>query len=734
MKMPRMISDPGDVLFSPTGDRQLFSKSIKCSPWLACAFVATVVAISISALWLAPDVSAGASSTTVPGFGREVIVDHQRVTGEPSISIDSQDRIYVSGPFGFSTTASFLWRSTDHGKTFHLVPGNLPPFGKPNVTCAGGGDSTLAVDAKNRLYFGDLQGLTDVSNSVSADQGATWLSTCNAANAVGVDRPWIATFGDPQAGGALYQTVDQINQCTTGCGLGDAGNNIVEITRSQDGVTFSPIPAQQIEPDGIVSGIVTDSAGGVHIGHTALVDASGNIIGGADANGNPNAVVVVSFPSGYSSPTAVPLTNGQTLCQMQPTLCATSIVFSAPLDSSGNSTATVGQDFAPIAIDSAGNLYAVWSQASVDSSSGNINGTSQIFMSTSSDHGAHWSTPAQVTAATPSLQTNLFPWIAAGDAGRVDIVWYGTTTLGSCPSQPCGSSAIQAHWLVMMAQSLNALSATPTFATTQVSEISNHFGAICTMGIGCTTGGDRGLLDFLSVTTGRHGEANVVWADAVNQNFTGGTSSALIAFNRQISGPSLFTRFGQVKGTAGAAGSAPGSPDAFFSANGSTTPASANLVIQSASITKPNSSHYQITINVKDLTSLLVSPTLGGTDAVWLVRWEVADPNGAGHTFFAAMESDGGQTPTFFDGETASIDTTHGKFLTYPPAHTITGSFTAAAPGVIQLTVPIADVGGNAAAHLVSVTALTVTQATSSSGGQTIFNQIDATAAFDSRF
>lgn len=124
------------------------------------------------------------------------------------------------------------------------------------------------MDTANRLYYVDLQGLTDVSNSVSADQGATWLSTCNAANAVGVDRPWITTFGDPANGGALYQTVDEINQCITPClqgdqGLGQVGGNVLEITRSQDGVTFTPLPAQEIEPDGIVSGIVTDTAGGV---------------------------------------------------------------------------------------------------------------------------------------------------------------------------------------------------------------------------------------------------------------------------------------------------------------------------------------------------------------------------------------------------------------------------------------------------------------------------------------
>src|SRR6266849_216588 len=232
--------------------------------------VLILVAIAaVSALWLSPPVRAASAPL---GFGREVIVDHQRVGGEPSIAIDSQDRIYVAAPFGFSTTASFVWRSTDHGRSFHLVPVNASPFGKPAVTCVGGGDSALAVDSKNRLYFADLQGLTDVSNSVSSDQGGTWLSTCNAADAVGVDRPWIAAFGDPQAGGALYQTVDEVAQCTTGCGLGNVGNNIVEITRSQDGVTFTPLPAQQIEPDGIVSGMVTDSKGGVYIAHTGLVD------------------------------------------------------------------------------------------------------------------------------------------------------------------------------------------------------------------------------------------------------------------------------------------------------------------------------------------------------------------------------------------------------------------------------------------------------------------------------
>ncbi len=79
---------------------------------LSATFVLALLAASLSVVWLAPAVNADGASPTVPGFGREVVVDHQRITGEPSISIDSKDRIYVSGPYGFSTTASFVWRSS----------------------------------------------------------------------------------------------------------------------------------------------------------------------------------------------------------------------------------------------------------------------------------------------------------------------------------------------------------------------------------------------------------------------------------------------------------------------------------------------------------------------------------------------------------------------------------------------------------------------------------------------
>ncbi|MDP9342789.1 MAG: hypothetical protein M3Q23_12010 [Actinomycetota bacterium] len=705
--------------------------------------LAAVATVTVLVPFVAPSGAAGTRparsngpriTSNVPVFGPETIVDPQRVAGEPSVAVDQQGTIYVAAPFGFSTSASFVWRSTDGGKTFHLVPGNEPPEGKP-TTCAGGGDSGLAVDTANRLYFVDLQGLTDVSNSVSADGGATWSTTCNAANAAGVDRPWIATYGDPQNGGALYQTVDDIGQCTVSCGLGQVGNNIVEITRSQDGTTFLPTPGQQVEVDGIVSGIVTDPGNGdVYLAHTALVDpGTGDLVSGGDANGNANGVVVVRFPGGFNpGPVPTPLLPGETLCQTAPSTCTTDVVYAGPLDGSGNSTINVGVDFAPIAVDGSGNLYAVWTQTPVDPSSGLQDGPSPISLSISTDHGASWSGPIDVSASAPSMQTNLFPWVAAGSKGRIDIVWYGTPTVESCPDQPCGPTAT-GKWYVMMAQSLNAVThgapnPAPTFGVTQVAEISNHYGTVCTFGIACTT--DRGLLDFLSVTPGPKGEADVVWADATNQNFSGGTSAALVAFSRQFAGPSLFAKVGQLNGSPPPTGIGHGSPDAYCSANGTTVPASDNLTLQGVRVTRQDAGTYRIKIRVNDLSSLAVDPALGGTDGLWLVRWEIPDPNGAGHSFFAAMESDGGGAPSFFDGETSSIDTTHAKFLTYPPGNTIQGFYKPGPPGRIVLYVPVADVGAGLSSTLYSITGITATQSQPSSSGP-IFNVIDQTSPFD---
>src|SRR5437667_3877182 len=324
------------------------------------ALVILVVALALGAP--ASAVRSARAASPALAFGHAVVVDHQRVTGEPSLSISptlntrGHHDVYVSAPFGFSTTASFIWKSEDGGQTFHLVGDEAPPLGKPALTCAGGGDSSIVNDNSGNLYFADLQGLTNVSDSLSVDGGNTFVSTCNSANDAGVDRPWLAVYGNPLAGGREYMTVDQIAQCDPdNCGLGQVGANMLELTQASGAQalaqTFSPLPAQQIEPDSILGGAVVDQRNGdLYIVHTAMTDASGNLTGGGDANGNTNAIVVDRFPGGYAQSVATPVPPGSiSLCTPYNAggPCRSETVVHSPLNANGNSTVNNGQDFAP---------------------------------------------------------------------------------------------------------------------------------------------------------------------------------------------------------------------------------------------------------------------------------------------------------------------------------------------------------------------------------------------------
>jgi hypothetical protein len=383
----------------------------------------------------------------------------------------------------------------------------------------------------------------------------------------------------------------------------------------------------------------------------------------------------------------------------------------------------------------------VWSQAPV-SSSGQNSGPSTVYLASSSDGGKTWTKPIDVSAHVPGLKTNVFPWVAAGSRGRVDIVWYGTHTLGKCPKQPCGPSAIHGRWSVYMTQTLNAVSSSakanphPAFTSTKVNEYSPHFGAICTMGLGCSTGGDRGLLDFLQVQVAPNGAAYVVWADGANTDFTGGETSPIIDFAQQVRGPSLFG--GSVSAKSPAFGSAPGSPAAYYAANGAETkaPSKSNMRILGSSLGEGRNT-YTVTMKVASLSSLAPDPSLGGQDLIWLTRWELPNHSPTlkkqGHFFYAAMESDNGAKPSFFAGNSlCGVESQHCKFINYPSTHTVKGAYSKT--GTITIKVPVADVGGKAAhAKLYSVTGVTATQTEPSSSGKAVFNVIDSTAPYDVR-
>jgi hypothetical protein len=125
----------------------------------------------------------------------------------------------------------------------------------------------------------------------------------------------------------------------------------------------------------------------------------------------------------------------------------------------------------------------------------------------STDKGATWSPPIKVNQVP---KTTTFPWIVAGSAGRIDIVYYGTNATGPSPETVPGSS----QWKVYMAQSINAVSATPTFTEVEATGIM-HQGSICTSGTGCAAG-TRDLLDFFMIDVDELGLANIAYTDTLN--------------------------------------------------------------------------------------------------------------------------------------------------------------------------------------------------------------------------
>jgi hypothetical protein len=143
---------------------------------------------------------------------------------------------------------------------------------------------------------------------------------------------------------------------------------------------------------------------------------------------------------------------------------------------------------------------------------------------------------------------------------------------------------------------------------------------------------------------------------------------------------------------------------------------------------------------LKSLSSLQISPTLGGTTAEWLVRFTTYNPHtpGNGHIYYAGMESTLGQAPTFYDGDTAAPAEGVQISQVFSSSHTTQGAYDDKT-GVITIHVPFADVPGVKKGQLLysatGLTASTVLPLTTPNptGLTGILNVLDATTPYDYR-
>lgn len=721
---------------------------------LAMAIIGTTISSGLAATPAArrhANPSARAHDTAAIGFSHAVIVDQQRPGNEPDVKVAPNGSIFTSVPFGFSTTQSFLWSSRDKGNSYQLVPGTIGP-GKP-ATCAGGGDTDLFIDPGNALYFSDLQGLTNISNSKSTDGGATFTTNCAGAPNAPDDRMWFTGTGSSTGGNLnLYQDYDAVNGSASG------GNQLVE-TVSHDGTTFTPVV--NTDPVGSncagtgVYDCVTNNEG---ISGNQVVDPSTGNVFIAHTTSNSAGVQVSEGKITQGTPTTATWTESPNLDQA---LCADPNCADRP---AGNPEELAGENFASIARDSAGYLYVTFTAGSLvhnpaDPNFGGLTAPEQIYVVHSlTPAGADpskltWSAPQKITGSGASAGTNTFPWITAGSDGRIDVAWYHTSSTSESGTCASGSGTCtlygaanlnKAEWTVQMGQSLNAHDPSPAFSTADVTEAPIKYGQICTSGLGCTTGGDRSLGDFLQVTTDGQGAAVVTYVNDTSNDSGNGENAGPEQISRQLSGPGLLASatVSQNGGPGLTMGSVTDpSSDAFYSANGSRTPAGDNLDLTGASLANGANRTLVAKINVKSLASLNVSPSLGGPDASWLIRWTQVTPGktGNGDIYYVGMDNNavGSGSPTFFAGDTTPIPVANPaertKYLAFPQTHKLTAAQASydKSTGVITLNVPLSDVGSPAdGTHLYSATGFSATSSTPQSAA-TLFNLTDATTPFE---
>jgi hypothetical protein len=694
--------------------------------------------------------SAPARADSLPSFGRPVISGINGWGFEPNLRIDTHGRRYMSVPNTASSGYSFIWRSLDGGSTWKWVPAATPLTGKISTTCVGGGDTELATDSADNLYFNDLY-LVNFSTARSADQGATLApSTCAAVASSPDDRQWYAVDGDPtnptNPGSIILAyniAYSLLNPANANC----APANQLVFERS-------PIP-----------GDVTGASAGVQFnpayqGVTSITDLNcpEGIMG-------PDEVHTYNTPSGVVKRVYVPHDNAA-LDGMFVAYCDLTDFVTSPTGftnchdvpiGSRNPNTVTGGNFPVLTIDSAGNVFAVWEQAPYDRPNARILGDCVLFMSESTDMGQTWSTPAQIP--TPGLHNNVYAWISAGDSGRVDASWYGTDSVQS-PGTFSGPTSAEGDWGLYFAQTLDGGQ-----HWTQPLLASEHFihrGHIFTL-LGETSPGNplgpsldtqrTATGDFLQMRIGLDGEANIVYTDSNHLFETLGEA----AFVKQNGGSSALAdpAKAMVPGAPAATGSVTDAAgDATFDANGTSSANIGNLDILAASGQVLDATHYRFKVRTADGLSLGPPANYtGGDDLVWMVSWQRpegrdslgnGDVNG-GHHFFAYIESNNGAAPVCYDGD-AQFDTVGaGALRSYPGANQITSAngtctFTPGAQGDITIDVPIADVSPAIPIDqtLYSVTAATMTLAQpantvpgSGGIGGVPFNLIDAAAPFD---
>ncbi len=654
-------------------------------PALAPAVVVTALLAGSLALASHP---AGAAGTGL-AFSHTVVVDPQRMGSEPIIKADPSGGLYGSSIIGFSNSVSFLWKSQDHGAQWDLVTAlpTLVPAQRPSFT-HGGGDSEIVIGPKApggtgyTVSFYDLESLADIGVATSFDSGKTFPaqnSNAFAGDVAGTDRQWGALWRDPAGKDHLFLLYNAL-QSSNGKGT--------ILRESLDyGQTFT-----NVGDGGTLAGVFDSGALG-----QLRVNKRGDL-----------------FFTSENSP-AVNLVRGIRKADGTYTFSATKV--------SSEPGTNTRQLFVTSALDTAGNLYVAWSR---DEAGANTDvGT---YLAVSTDSGASFGRPIKVNSS--ALHDSTFPWVIAGDPGRVAVAFYGTEKAGDASSN-------SGPWDVYVTQSVDALSKAPHLNQVKVSEHPSHTNPFCFSGLGCTAGSaqDRNLGDFFQVDMDpTDGSVLVLFADTANQ-YGALAGSPINSFSRQVSGPSLLkgktVQPRTLVPTTNVATDAAG--DARLYGEGKNNPAMDLTQVRM----RREGDKVVITARLAKADLLGMLDPSQGPSATVAVSWWAGQTNSdngdLGQTHFVAMQTQGA-APVFFGGGQTYVNGSSGtsrfaEFVPGPSTSVVDGSFDG---GVVTwtLSAAAAGLGGTYAPHsLFSVTGTTL-QGSPVYTYNAAAKQVDATPPF----
>lgn len=393
------------------------------------------------------------------------------IASEPAIRADATGTFYATSENGLGNGTE-AWRSSRGGRRYTAL--RQPDAGSSTNSSGfapGGGDTDLAVATKKNsshhynVYVASLT-LANVDVSTSNDRGKTWKLNPVGADVGGADdREWIAADGASKVCVSYHDGEQNIDvNCST-----NAGSSFTQLASA-----INPNHAYQI--------------GNNEIGNLAIDPKTHDVFQTYSAITTPAETAcapqlgVSAGTCGYHGVYMAVSTNGG------------KSFIDYPVYVNKKATVDYGHQFVNVSVDRAGNVYSVYTD------------DHHVYYSFSRDHGKTWSGPYGITTASG---TQIFPWSSAGDAGKLDVVYYQTSY--SSKKQTPDSYPMKAKWTVGFAQNLRADEPGSKWIRSTASPVV-HRGGVCESGAACT--GNRDLYDDFGVAASpRTGLASIVYSD-----------------------------------------------------------------------------------------------------------------------------------------------------------------------------------------------------------------------------